>query len=81
MHMKVICIGLKSGDKVKYSLQSLPGKNFEGKVIHIDPFIDPTTRVAKVRTEQHNPGLSLKPEMFVNGFIESKYCWQQPMKS
>ena len=62
---------LKKGDKVRYNLQSLPGKSFQGKVIYIDPFIDPGTRVAKVRVEQNNPGLLLKPEMFVNGFIES----------
>jgi Cu(I)/Ag(I) efflux system membrane fusion protein len=62
---------IKTGDKVKYNLQSLPGKSFEGKVIYIDPFINPGTRVAKVRVEQKNPGLTLKPEMFVNGTIES----------
>jgi Cu(I)/Ag(I) efflux system membrane fusion protein len=62
---------IKTGDKVKYNLQSLPGKFFEGKVIYIDPFINPGTRVAKVRVEQKNPGLTLKPEMFVNGTIES----------
>jgi len=48
---------IKTGDKVNYSLQSLPGKSFEGRVAHIDPFIDPATRVAKVRVEQNNPGL------------------------
>ncbi len=62
---------IKNGDKVTYSLQSLPGKSFEGKVTYIDPFINPGTRVAKVRVEQNNPGLLLKPEMFVNGTIES----------
>ena len=62
---------LNTGDKVKYNLPSVPGKTFEGNVVYIDPFIDPSTRVAKVRVEQNNPGLTLKPEMFVNGFIES----------
>jgi Cu(I)/Ag(I) efflux system membrane fusion protein len=63
---------INKGDKVTYSLQSLPGKSFEGKVIYIDPFINPGTRVAKLRVEQNNPGLLLKPEMFVNGTVESK---------
>ncbi len=62
---------LNNGDKVKYNLQSLPGKSFQGKVVYIDPFIDPGTRVAKVRVEQNNPGLLLKPEMFANGLVES----------
>jgi Cu(I)/Ag(I) efflux system membrane fusion protein len=62
---------IKTGDRVSYSVQSLPGKSFEGKVIYIDPFIDPATRVAKVRVEQNNPVLALKPEMFVNGSLKS----------
>jgi Cu(I)/Ag(I) efflux system membrane fusion protein len=62
---------IKKGDRVSYTLQSLPGKTFQGKVIYIDPFIDPVTRVAKVRVHKNNPGLSLKPEMFVNGSFES----------
>jgi Cu(I)/Ag(I) efflux system membrane fusion protein len=60
------------GDRVSYTVQSLPGTSFEGKVNYIDPFIHPTTRVAKVRVNKNNPGLSLKPEMFVNGSVESR---------
>ncbi len=62
---------LNTGDKVKYYVPSVPGRTFEGNVKYIDPFIDPSARVAKVRVEQENPGLTLKPEMFVNGTIES----------
>jgi len=65
---------INKGDEVTYSVQSLPGKKFNGKVIYIDPFIDPSTRVAKVRVEQNNTGLSLKPEMFANGTVESNYA-------
>ena len=63
---------IKTGDRVTYSVQSLPGKSFQGKVIFIDPFIDPSTRVARLRVEQKNTGLILKPEMFVNGSVESR---------
>jgi Cu(I)/Ag(I) efflux system membrane fusion protein len=59
-------------DNVKYNMQSVPGKSFTGKVSYIDPFINPSTRVAKVRVQQKNFDLSLKPEMFVNGIVESK---------
>jgi Cu(I)/Ag(I) efflux system membrane fusion protein len=65
---------INTGDGVSYSVQSLPGKSFRGKVVYIDPFIDPATRVAKVRAEQNNPGLTLKPEMFVNGTVESDFA-------
>jgi len=62
---------IKAGDGVTYTVQSLPGKTYNGKVIFIDPFIDPSTRVAKVRVEQNNADLTLKPEMFANGNLES----------
>ncbi len=63
---------IKLGHEISYSIQSIPGKSFKGKIIYVDPFINPKTRVAKVRVEQRNPKLELKPEMFVNGVLESK---------
>ncbi len=63
---------IKKGDKTVYTIQSLPGKTFTGKVAFIDPFINASTRVAKVRVELNNPTLEIKPEMFVNGTIQSK---------
>ncbi len=63
---------LKKGDKAEFTIQSLPGKTYTGKVAFIDPFLNPTTRVAKVRIELNNPRLEIKPEMFVNGSIQSK---------
>ncbi len=62
---------IKIGDKIDLTLQSLPGKNFTGKVSFIDPFINPKTRIAQVRLEIENPNLLLKPEMFANGILES----------
>ncbi|HUX95806.1 MAG TPA: efflux RND transporter periplasmic adaptor subunit [Bacteroidales bacterium] len=63
---------IKKGDQAEFSIQSLPGKTFSGKVTFIDPFINGSTRVAKVRVELNNPKLEIKPEMFVNGTIQSK---------
>ncbi len=63
---------IKLGDKISYTIQSIPGKIFKGKVTYVDPFINAKTRVAKVRVEQANPKLELKPEMFVNGILQSK---------
>ena len=62
---------IKVGDKVSFTVQSIPGKSFSGRVSFIDPFIDPKTRIAQVRLEVQNPGLVLKPEMFVNGIVTS----------
>jgi Cu(I)/Ag(I) efflux system membrane fusion protein len=62
---------IKLGDKVVFTIHSLPGRSFNGYVSFIDPFIDPKTRIARVRVEMQNPGLLLKPEMFANGIITS----------
>lgn len=59
------------GDEVNYTIQALPGQTFTGKVRYIDPFIDPKTRVAKVRVELNNSGQKAKPGMFTSGVLES----------
>jgi Cu(I)/Ag(I) efflux system membrane fusion protein len=62
---------LKTGDKVDFTLQALPGKTFSGKISFIDPMLDRTTRTAKVRVETSNPKLELKPEMYANAVINA----------
>jgi Cu(I)/Ag(I) efflux system membrane fusion protein len=68
---------IKLDDKVKFTIRSLPGNNFNGRVSFIDPFIDPKTRIAQVRVEVQNPGLVLKPEMFANGVVTSSIASKQ----
>ncbi len=63
---------LKKGDNVDFVFQSLPGKKFSSKITFIDPFINPQTRVAKVRVEIKNPNMEIKPEMFADGIVQSK---------
>ena len=63
---------LKVGDKVDFVFQSIPGKKFNGRITFIDPFIDPQTRIAKVRVELKNPKLEIKPEMFADGIVQSE---------
>jgi len=63
---------IKMGDKVSFTLQSLPGKTYTAKVSYIDPFIDAKTRVAQIRVEMQNSNLKFKPEMFVNAILQSK---------
>lgn len=62
---------VKTGDKVQFTVQSIPGETFKGKISFIDPVINPKTRVASARVEISNPGMRLKPDMFVLGTIES----------
>jgi Cu(I)/Ag(I) efflux system membrane fusion protein len=62
---------LKTGDRVEYTLQTLPGKTFSGKISFIDPILDKTTRTAKVRVETANPQLELKPEMYAGAVVKT----------
>ena len=60
---------LHIGEKLSFTLQALPGVQFSGNIIFIDPVIDPVTRVAKVRVETGNQSGKLKPEMFATGIV------------
>jgi Cu(I)/Ag(I) efflux system membrane fusion protein len=62
---------IKIGDKIEFSIQSIPGKNYSARVSFIDPFINGRTRVAQVRVELENKNLEIKPEMFTSGILES----------
>jgi len=65
-------VWIRKGDKVKFSIASLPGESFEGIISYLDPVIDPKTRVAMARVEYNNPGGKLKPEMFASGVVEAR---------
>jgi membrane fusion protein, copper/silver efflux system len=60
------------GQNVDYTTQAMPGKVFKGNISFIDPVIDPTTHVARVRVDIANYNQQFKPEMFLNGIIQAK---------
>ncbi len=62
---------LNEGNKIAFTVQALPGTNFSGNIIFIDPVIDPVTRVSKVRVEISNTSGKLKPEMFATGIVNA----------
>lgn len=62
---------LNIGNKISFTIQALPGINFVGNIIFIDPVIDPNTRVSKVRVEINNQLGKLKPEMFATGIVNA----------
>jgi Cu(I)/Ag(I) efflux system membrane fusion protein len=62
---------LRIGEKLSFTLQALPGIDYSGNIIFIDPVIDPVTRVAKVRVETGNQSGKLKPEMFATGIVST----------
>jgi len=61
---------IRIGQRVEIRSQSFPGKAFSGKIAFIYPFLDPKTRTVKARVEMPNPGVKLKPDMFVNAIIK-----------
>ncbi|RNC67312.1 MAG: efflux RND transporter periplasmic adaptor subunit [Desulfuromonadales bacterium] len=61
---------VKVGQPVEVMSAGWPGKTFAGRVAMVYPFLDPKTRTIKARIELSNPGLKLKPDMFVNALIK-----------
>jgi len=62
---------LHKGDRISFNLQAMPGTNFTGNILFIDPIIDPNTRVSKVRVEIGNQSGKLKPGMFATGTVHA----------
>lgn len=62
---------LNNGDKISFTLKPLPRTNFTGNISHIDPVIDPQSRVSKVRVEMDNESGLLKPDMFATGLVQA----------
>src|SRR5204863_8700313 len=61
---------IKPGDVATVTVDSYPGKTFRGRVDFILPQVDMNTRTVKVRLVFPNPGLLLKPGMFVNVLLK-----------
>lgn len=64
---------VKAGEKVKVTVSSLPGYEFEGVIASVNPVLDPKTRSVTFRVEAANTDLELKPEMYVDVYIMSAY--------
>ncbi len=57
---------LAEGQSVGFTVEALPGRDFEGVVIFMDPVLDPGTRTVKVRLDVDNADGLLRPGFFVN---------------
>jgi Cu(I)/Ag(I) efflux system membrane fusion protein len=64
---------IKVGGEVKVVTASLPGEEFRGVISSINPVLDPKTRSLKFRAEIENPGLKLKPEMYLDVTVKGTY--------
>lgn len=57
---------LKPGMPATITLDTYPGRAFKGRIDQVLPQVDLTTRTVPVRFVFNNPGLALKPGMYVN---------------
>jgi Cu(I)/Ag(I) efflux system membrane fusion protein len=55
---------IKEGMPATLTLNAFPNREFDGKVLFMDPLLDPSTRTVKVRLAFRNPSGDLRPEMF-----------------
>lgn len=55
---------VKENMTANLSLAAFPNREFKGKVVFLDPLLDPQTRTVKVRLTFPNPTGDLRPEMF-----------------
>jgi membrane fusion protein, copper/silver efflux system len=62
---------LKPGDVARVSLDAYPGRVFSGRIESILPQVDTSTRTVRARVEVANPGVLLKPGMYVNIDLKS----------
>src|SRR6266496_5485668 len=60
---------LKPGNSATVTVDAYPGKRFAGRIDQILPQVDPMTRTVRVRLVFRNPGVLLKPGMYVNAEI------------
>lgn len=57
---------IKPGDPAEVTLDAFPGRVFNGRVDYVLPQLDMATRTLPVRLVFPNPGLKLRPGMYVN---------------
>ena len=62
---------VKLGQPATLRMAAYPDRTFSGKVVFIQPTLDPGTRTARVRVELANPGGLLKPAMYAEAELSA----------
>jgi len=62
---------VRPGETARIAVDAYPGRTVAGRVEGVLPQVDMTTRTVRVRLEVFNPGVVLKPGMFVNVELKS----------
>jgi len=61
------------GQSVTIKLSGYGDREIIGRIDYINPFINPDTRTVEVRITSSNPGLIMKPEMYVKAIIKTDH--------
>ncbi|MEW6368211.1 MAG: efflux RND transporter periplasmic adaptor subunit [Acidobacteriota bacterium] len=64
--------GVRVGQRLVFSTDALPGKEFEGKVMFINPAVDETDRSVKIVAQVNNVPELLRGGLFVKGRIVAR---------
>ncbi len=63
---------LEVGQKAEVTLPFAGNRVLSGQVAYVYPFVEPKTRTVKARLAFDNPGMELKPDMYVNVRIQAR---------
>jgi RND family efflux transporter MFP subunit len=63
---------VRKDQEAEITLPYEPGATYKGRISFIYPYLSAATRTVQVRMEFKNPGLKLKPDMYVDVMIRSK---------
>jgi membrane fusion protein, heavy metal efflux system len=69
--------GLGVGTRVQVTSEVYAGRRFDGTLTRVGDVVDEKLRTIKVRVDLPNPGLLLKPNMFIQGQVESRGAARQ----
>ncbi len=65
-------INLRTGNSAEVNINAIPNRIFPGKILFINPIIDPSTKTCQVTIEIINNDNEIKPGMFATVKIQSK---------
>ena len=68
-----------AGDKVRVTVDALPGKTFAGRVAALYPAADTSTRVFSLRVEMDNSQHTMRPGMFARGTLTTHVARNVPV--
>lgn len=63
---------IEMGQPVVAGVEGLPGGQFQGHIIFVDPYVEAVTRTATVRIALPNPQQTLRPGMYATARIEAQ---------